>query len=65
MRAPKARAILGGSGGMLPRKILNLEYRKCVFLHFPGEILQKKILLLMITHSHWAVRAYTQAVRCL
>ena len=51
MRAPKARVILGGSGGMLSRKILNLEYRKCIFLHFPVEILQKKILLLIITHT--------------
>ena len=49
-----ARAILGGSGGMLPGKFGNLEYRKCdfEFLHFAGEILQKKILLLRITHSY-------------
>ena len=28
------------------------EYRKCDFLHFAGEIWQKKVLLLRITHSH-------------
>ena len=38
MRAPKARAILGGSGD---------------FLHFADKILQKKILLLRITHSYY------------
>ena len=33
-----------GSGGMLPQKILkSVKYRKCDFLHFAGEILQKKI----------------------
>ena len=32
----------GGNGGN----------RKCDFLHFAGEILQKKILILRITHSH-------------
>ena len=42
----------GGPGGMLPREFWNLEYRKCDFLHFAGEILQKKTLLLRITHSH-------------
>ena len=48
MRTPRVRVILGGSKG----KFWNLEHRKCDFLHFPSVILQKKILLLRITHNH-------------
>ena len=53
MRAPMVRAILGGggSGGMLPQKMLKSRVPQMRFLHFPGEILQKKILLLRITYT--------------
>jgi hypothetical protein len=39
-RTPKAWDMLDGSGGMLPRKIWNLESLKCDFKRFGGEILQ-------------------------
>ena len=38
-----------GPGGMFPRKILKSRVSQ---MQFPGDILQKKILLLRITHSH-------------
>ena len=44
MRAPKARAILGGSGTMLPRKILKSRVPQMRFPAFSGRDFAEKDL---------------------
>ena len=44
-RALKARAARGGSGGMPPRILWNLEAQKCSFKHFPWHFSSEKSIL--------------------
>ena len=44
LRAPKVRAILGGSGGMLPRKILKSRVPQMRFPAFSGSDFAEKDL---------------------